>query len=242
MAIGQDFYGDSAYRDLENLSRLQSGQAYGYGVDAARYADPWMEERKKYIPELRNLVLNPGQIESSPFYKYLQETQMNQVKASNAARGLRNSGRGLMALQDRAAGVATSAYPMLFDQYALLSGLKQSSPAAAGLSYARGTERSQDYSQMAAAARGAGRGSLSSNQQTAPTTPWWMQPQYQAPSPASGGNSYSAALPYTYDTYTPSSGAGTGYVFSDYGATSFDPKGNVYEEYLPMDEYEYGEY
>lgn len=199
--MAQNFYADQPYQDFANLSRLQAQQSLGYGDQAARYADPFMGERADYQKRLRELIANPGAQESSPYYKYLMETQMNQVNAANAAKGLRNSGRGLTALQDRAAGVASQAY---FPQVQALTQLAQggSSPASAGASYAFGTSRSQDQSQMAQAARSAGQ-----TQQPVAQTPWWQQP-----------NATSSAAPTT-----PTSSYGLPYSGSSAGGTFGNP-------------------
>lgn len=262
MAVfGQNFYEDQPYQDFYNLSNLQSLQSTDYGNQAARYADPFMGERANYQERLRNLIANPGSQESSPFYKYLMDTQMNAVNAHNAATGNFRSGRGAMALQDRAAGVATQSY---FPQVAALTQLAQggASPAAAGLAYARGTERSQDYAQLAAAARAAGR---QPPPQQNNQTPWWMQPTpTQTPAATPANNGY--GLPYgglyggmsgqvSYNTpgYTPSSNAGTGYVSTDYGKTdfggggyqytpSYQPDQNTYDPYASYDTSSYGDF
>lgn len=229
MPIGQDYYADQPYRDFENLSRLQSGQALQYGDIAARYADPFQKEREKYQRRLSDLIATPGAIESSPFYRYLAETQMNAVRASNAAQGLTRSGRGLMALQDRAAGVASQSYFPQAELLALLAGARTSSPAAAGLAFARGGERSQDYAQLAQAARGLGRYQRPGAETAydpmsghAARLAMFNDPYFtrsNAPALNRGGQ---YGLPYAEDFYTPSSGAGTGYVSSDYGTTRFD--------------------
>ena len=232
-APGRNFYEDQPYQDFSNLSRLQSAQSLSYGNQAAAYADPFMGERKNYQERLRNLIANPGSQESSPFFKYLMETQMNAVAANNAARGLSRSGRGAMALQDRAAGVATQSY---FPQVAALTQLAQggASPAAAGLSFERGVRSSQDQAQMAAAARAAG-------QQPSRAAPAAPAP---APAPAStfglpyggGGGSYGGGGNYGYTDaksagYTPSAGAGTGYIEgsgggrADFGGGTFTTNG-----------------
>lgn len=198
MAIGENFYADQPYQDFANLSRLQAQQSLGYGDQAARYADPFMEQRKKEIARLERLQTNPGDITSSPTYQFLRDEEMNAVNASNAARGLRNSGRGLMALQDRAAGVASKYYfPLLQNQTQLAMG--GSSPASAGASYALGTSRSQDQSQMAQAARSAGQ-----TQQPVAQTPWWQQP-----------NATSSATTPTSSYGLPYSGISTGGTFGD---------------------------
>lgn len=234
--LGQvsNVYNDDPYTDFANLSNLQSSQSIGYGQQAARYADPFMDERANYQKRLRDLIANPGSQESSPFFKYLMETQMNQVNANNAARGLTKSGRGAMALQDRAAGVATQSY---FPQVQALTQLAQggASPAAAGISYERGVRASQDQAQMAAASRAAG-------QTRAPSTPNYYTPSdtpagQSAPAPQSYGLPYSQpTYGGSYNTpgqagyidtnagimpYVPSSGAGTGYISSDYGTYNF---------------------
>ena len=142
------------YENLAGLSQSQSGQSIGLGSSAAAMADPFAGERANYQKRLRDLIANPGGQDSSPYYKYLMDTQMAKVGASNAAGGFRNSGRGLMALQDRAAGVASQAYFPQVDALTKLA-MTGSNPGAAGQLFQEGASRSQDYAQMAAAAQGA---------------------------------------------------------------------------------------
>lgn len=188
--MAQNFYDDQAYQDANNLNRFQANQSLSYGDRAAALADPFMEQRKKEIDRLNLLQSNPGAIGTHPAFQFLRDEEMNAVNASNAAHGLRNSGRGLMALQDRAAGVASKYYfPLLQNQSNLA--MSGSSPASAGRSYASGTERSQDYSQMAMAARSAGQAPKSA------TPPWWEQ---AAKPVAASTTASSTGLPYSSST------------------------------------------
>lgn len=242
MAIGQDFYPDAGMDEISNLSRHQSAQALGYGDQAARYADPFMGERAGYQNQLRNLMANPGSFASSPYYQFAYDQGLNALQRKGGVR----SGNKLAALVRYGQGMAGQEY---FKQANLLSNLAMggSSPAAAGLAYARGTERSQDYNQLSAAARTAGKQGGAS---VAPSTPWWMQPQQMqtggSQSPGWTQTTYGAggSLPYSYPGggYTPSYGAGTGYMTSDSGTTTFggyDPMtdpywsdaGNTYDAY-----------
>jgi hypothetical protein len=213
MVIGTNFYADQAERDFQNLSNLQSAQALGYGDQAARYADPFMEERKQYQNALSKLISSPGEFSSSPFYKFAYDQGLNALQRKGNVR----SGNKLAELMRYGQGMATQTY---FPQANLLSNLAMSgsSPAAAGLSYARGTERSQDYAQMAAAAKaaaqnkggGQGGGQGSSDPFRAQTDAYTnrmdnsIAPSYE-----------------NYSYYQPVSGAGTGYVSSDYGTYNF---------------------
>lgn len=264
MALGQisNVYDDQPYQDFYNLSSAQSAQSLGAGDRAARYADPFMDERANYQKRLRDLIANPGSQESSPFFKYLMETQMNQVNANNAARGLTKSGRGAMALQDRAAGVATQAY---FPQVQALTQLAQggASPAAAGLSYERGVRTSQDQAQAAAAARAAGRSpapqSVPMSGSIPPASSYTgggaPAPSYALPySSGSSGSINTPGVSGYIDTangvmpYSPSSAAGTGYVSSDYGTYDFGTPAAGDSYYTPSygsaatPTYDYGNY
>lgn len=230
---GTYLYGDdAAYRDFANLSRAQSSQSLSAGERAAQLSDPYAEQRKRDIENLRLLESNPGSITTSPFYQFLKEQALSAVDSKNRALGLDKSGRGAMALADRAQQVATQAY------FPLLNNLTQraisgSSPTAAGVTYERSIGRSQDQSQMAAAARAAG--------QTRP--PQVSAPAPLAPTPPPAPQQYSGGygLPYSYglgsdvmpDTpgYQPSANAGTGYVLSDYGASDVNGPGSQYYSY-----------
>lgn len=216
-----------ALADLAQLAEMQAQQAQFFGNDASQLADPYgYKRRQKASDDLDLLLKNPGAIESSPFFKYLAERAMNEVKASNAARGFTNSGRGLLALQEAAQGSATKAFFPLAELYGKISGATNPfSPAAAGLALS-GYNRSQDYRAEAAAAK-----SLAERQKQQPTSagpPFgsnaWYEMYVNRPSSggAGGGASSSTGLPYSgagYDgAYTPSQGAGTGYLMNDEGS------------------------
>jgi hypothetical protein len=203
MALGTNFYANQDQMDAAALSRRQGNESLSRGYEAANLSDPFASQRPQYQTQLATLMYNPGQIETSPFYKYLQQTQMEGVKASNAARGFTNSGRGLMALQDRAAGVASQAYFPQAQLLSLLSGATTGSPAAAGNAFTRGSERSQDYKQQ----------SLAQKNYQPPSgpaqKPWYDTPFFNNNDPMFGGKS--SALPsggysQPYDYYQPSYG------------------------------------
>lgn len=243
MALGQisNYYANQGQMDAARLSRRQGNEALSRGYEAANLSDPFASQRPQYQTQLATLLSNPGQIETSPFYKYLQSTQMESVKASNAARGFTNSGRGLMALQDRAAGVATQAYFPQAQLLSLLAGANTGSPAAAGSAFARGSERSQDYGQQSLAQR---------NYQppAGPAQrPWYDTPFFNdrsSPGLPSGGYSQSYDYAPSYDYYTPSYGneLPTDYLTTDSGG--YDDSG--YDDYSSYDDYsgydDYSEY
>ena len=229
MAIGQNYYSDQAETDLINLARQQSGKALGYGDIAAAYADPFQGERPNYQKRLRDLVADPGSLTSSPFYQFALDQGMENINRRAAARGQRNSGNVLGELMRFGQGLASQTY---FPQADLLSRLAMSgsSPASAGLSYARGTERAQDYLAQAGAEKAAGeRGRV-------PPSSDFGQSRLSSMAAAAPGGAYSSGgfgLPYSGDSYessyktgggyTPSASAGTGYMTSDYGTTNFGP-------------------
>lgn len=236
MAIGTNFYGDQGLTDIEDLSRRQGKQSLIYGDQAARYADPFMGERGKYQKQLSDLLANPGSFASSPVYKFAYDQGLEALNRKGSLR----SGNKLAALEKYGQDMASQQY---FPQAKLLSDLAMggSSPAAAGLAYARGTERSQDQAQMSAAARAAG---SSQAYQPAGTSslPWYMSESLWGnkgsalpTGGASGGYGagYGGYGGYTGyggagSGYTPTYGAGTGYMTSDYGTTNF---GSLYQPY-----------
>ena len=233
--FGNRFYNDNS--EIASLSRRQGTEALDRGREAAALSDPFATERPRYKTDLATLLANPGQIESSPFYKYLRDTQMEGVKASNAARGFTNSGRGLMALQDRAAGVASQAFFPLVDRYSLLAGAHTGSPAAAGTNFARGSERSQDYGQQSLAQK------LYQPPPGPAQKPWYDTPFFNNSDPMFGGKS--SGLP-TGGGYTPRysdynlpswnesyGGGGDTYDFTggDYGGGDYYPDEGDYSDY-----------
>lgn len=243
---GTYLYGDdnSAYRNFANLSQAQVGQSLNAGERAAQLSDPYAEQRKRDIESLRLLTSNPGSITTSPFYQFLRDEQLNAVQSRNAATGNFRSGRGAMALQDRAAGVATQSY------FPLLNNLTQraisgSSPTAAGVTYERGVRASQDQAQLAAAARAAGqqrpptpdRGGISPAQDMMNRLP--AQPSYTPAGTSSFGLPYSGAVDDPLQAgwintangpmrYTPTADSGTGYVISDYGVSGVNGAASDY--------------
>lgn len=202
MAIGQNFYADQPEQDFSNLSRLQSGQALQYGDRAAQYADPFMGERKQYQNQLSNLMANPGSFASSPTYQFAFNQGLEALNRRSAASGKTGSGNYLADLMKYGQGMASQQF---FPQANLLAGLAQggSSPAAAGLSYARGADRSQDYAQLSQMAKSAGQKQ--------------GQPQGQ---PQGGGMNYMRGFDESMKSAFPGSGysgGGTGLPSGGYG-------------------------
>jgi len=245
--FGSPVYNNDAYGDIANLSNHQSQYSLSAGDQAARYSDPFMDERKYQIQRLRNIQDKPMEaLNNSPFYKFLIDQQLAAVDAKNRASGHSRDFRGQAALMDRAAGTASQAYfPLL--QNATQLAMSGSSPTAAGVTYARGVERSQDQRQMGAAARAAantpppaGGGGFNPSLNAfgqpdrgpQPFNPsggiGTYQPQTYQPSsfgmPYSGGYASGDVMP----GYTPSSMAGTGYSMSDYGVQDLSGPGSEY--------------
>jgi len=148
-----DFYGNPGLTDIEDLSRRQGKQSLLYGDQAARYADPFMGERGKYQKKLSDLLDDPGSFTSSPLFKTAYDMGLEALNRKGSLR----SGNKMAALEKYGQDKTAELY---FPQAKLLSDLAMSgsSPAAAGLAYSRGTERSQDQAQMSAAARAANSG------------------------------------------------------------------------------------
>lgn len=249
MAIGQNFYADQPEQDFANLSRLQSSQALGYGDQAARYADPFMDQRKQYQNQLSNLMANPGSFASSPTYQFAFNQGLEALNRRSAASGKTGSGNYLADLMKYGQGMASQQF---FPQANLLAGLAQggSSPAAAGLAFARGGDRSQDYAQMAQAARSAGQKQGQPQGQPQGGGMNYMRGFDESMKSAFPGSGYSGggtglpsggAMPYGggMGGYTPSEGAGTGYMTSDYGQTNFGGGGM---DYQPFDAGGYGSF
>lgn len=155
-----------------------------------------------------------------------------------------------MALQDRAQQIASQAYFPQVQALSNLAGVNSSSPAAAGIAFTGGVNRSQDQAQMAQAAR--------SYQPSSPPAPMtWPSYGGVSPSPSNtafgtstglpSGGYYGGQNPSTMtnaqlqteaNSYSPGginysgTGAGTGYVSSSNGGlTTFDNGIGTYDPY-----------
>lgn len=185
--------------DFQNTALQNAATAEFFGNEAAKVADPYgYQRRTKAADSFDRLLAHPGAINSSPFYKYLTERAMAATRAGNAAGGFRNSGRGLMALQDAAQGAATKAFFPLAELYGKASGaLNPFSPLAAGYML-RGADSASGYRDAAALAK-----NLASRQTpgSGGGLPWWMQPM----SSSSGGTVPGTGLPTGGASYMPSS-------------------------------------
>lgn len=241
MALGEisDFYGPED--TFSNLTRNQSGQSVGYGYEAARLADPFANERKQYQNSLRELTSNPGSFSSSPFYKFAYEQGLNALQRKGTVR----SGNKLAALMSYGQDRASQSYFPQAQLLSTLAGATTGSPAAAGLAVSGAFNRSQDQASIAAAQKAAAqKNGMSGNSMFG-----GYSPGSYAPAPTSGGGYYptgytpgSGSLPtYGYGPapiYQPSSGAGTGYVSSDYGTYDFGTGASGDSYYTPN--YGYG--
>ena len=200
---GQPYYSD-AYDDIYNAAKLGSTQAQFYGNEAAKVADPYGYKRRNDAADKFDALLeNPGSINSSPVFKYLRQQQMAPVRAYNAAHGLGQSGRGMLALQDAAKRSSTTAFFPLLEAYGKASGAFNPLSTSAAAYAMRGSERSMDYDQLAAAAKGAAGAPPPSA-----GLPWWMQ---GTSSFGSGGGGSSLPTGGSSGTYTPAQLAGAGY-------------------------------
>lgn len=183
---------------------------------AAR-ADPYSAKRDQ-------LVNDPaGALENNPFFKYLQEKYIASVTASNAAKGLRNSGRGMMAIGEAGQKAASGFY------FPYLQSLGRPETGANTYLNALSIQDRQNGRIVS----GGGGGSMRQPQQQ-------QQRQETMPAPAFGQPrqtpAATSALPYSNGTDpsqmtlsqllasdNSSAGSGTGYVVSDYGTTQFMP-------------------
>lgn len=232
MAIGQDFYGDQPEQNIANLSQAQSAQALNYGDRAAAYADPFMAQRGQYQTQLSRLMANPGEFSSSPAYQFAYTQGLDAINRKGGVR----SGAKLAQLMQYGQGMAGQQYG---NQAKLLSDLAVggSSPSAAGIAYSSGTNRSQDYAQLAAAAKAAGqnKGANPANSAT-PATPPVNSTQSQLDSMRPGTTPYlpgsSTRGPDNYQ-FEPTPGGGTGYVQSQYGTYDFGSPRNGDSLYTP---------
>lgn len=183
-------YGSYLYSPEDQYAKFgqeESNWAQGAGNIAANLADPFAKQRPQYQTMLSDLMKNPGNVTTSPYYKFLVDEALNQTQARAAAMGLNNSGRRLAALSDRAQGAASQAFFPLAKLYSNLAGVNEGSPAAAGGLYLRGSERGQDYR----AIRDANRYGTSSGG----GQPWWMDPSIFADPYFTGGRGGGGGLP-----------------------------------------------
>lgn len=224
-----------AYEDIASLANLQSGQSQFAGLEGAKLADPFMNQRSAYQNQLKTLMENPGAFASSPTYKFAFDQGLDALNRRAAATGKTGSGNYLSDLMKYGQQMAGQQFFPQANLLAMLAGATTGSPAAAGLSYTGGINRSQDQQSIGAVAR-----ALRSNQTQNQLQPQnWMQQMNQGGSSGtglpSGGYSIPASYsPYTGPGYMPSADAGTGYMTSDYGATVF---GNGGSAYSPTDIY-----
>ena len=255
MAIGSNFYGEGD--ELNNLFRSQANQSINAGYNAADLADPFRNERKGYQNSLRSLMANPGEFSSAPVYKFAYDQGLNALQRKGSVR----SGNKLAALMKYGQDAASQLYFPQANLLSTLSGATTGSPAAAGLAVSGAFNRAQDQRQMGAAAGMYGGGSRA-QPAGGSGLPWymseslWGSPASTSALPTGGsagsygssyGGGYGYSPSYSYGGmgggYTPSSAAGTGYMTSDYGTTTFGGDyGGGYGGYDPYGMSGYSDY
>lgn len=163
-----------AYEDIAGLNNLQSAQSQFAGQQGAQLADPFASQRGQYQNQLSTLLSNPGSIESSPLFQFSYQKGLDALNNHLAGTGQFNSGNALRAASDYNAGAITNQFFPQANLLATLSGATTGSPAAAGMSYVGGINRSQDQRSMAQAAKnfGAQPSAMDSG------TPWWATPDW----------------------------------------------------------------
>lgn len=236
--------------DISGLFDQQANQSIGVGNVAASLADPFKNERGAYQNSLRSLMSNPGEFSTSPVYKFAYDQGLNALQRKGSVR----SGNKLAELMKYGQGMASQLYFPQANLLSTLSGATTGSPAAAGMSYTSAYNRSQDQRQAgkAAGAYGAGGGMSSGGS----STPWWMDNSRYASQDAeraalagtyggsySGGGGYGGGGYSGYgSSYIPVSNAGTGYVDTGYGTTTWDGGGMNYDPYGLSGYSDYGDY
>ena len=81
---------------------------------------------------------NPGEFASSPVYKFAFDQGLEAVNRTAGAKGLLNSGNRLLDLTKFGQGLAGQQFFQMAPMLGRFAGADTSSPAAAGISYARG--------------------------------------------------------------------------------------------------------
>ena len=148
-AIVGGYYGGSAGAVM---GRWLGGQAEGGDSDpnTTQIADPFASERPRYQGQLRNVMANPGDIASHPFYSFARDQGLGAVNSSLGARGLLGSGSRLTELTDYATGSASRGFTSLAGILAGLSGSTVGSPGeAARLAQAQAQYGASSDMQMA---------------------------------------------------------------------------------------------
>jgi hypothetical protein len=220
----RDFYDN----DFAGLANRQANDSLASGNIFAQMADPVMGERRGHMNSLKKLLESPGDFASSPVYKFAYEQGLDNLKREDAASGRLGSGNRLAALMNYGVGKASQLYYPQANLLAKLAGYDSSSPAAGALSASHAFGRSQDQQSMGAAAKAYG--NQPQGQQGAP---WWMSHANYGkghafsdnPNALPSGGSIPYMGGYSAPKYSPSQGAGTGYMQSDFGTTGFGPSG-----------------
>lgn len=225
-----------AYEELADLGRQQGWESRNVGNTASRMADPFAPERFNYQNQLRKLMEKPGDFASSPTYKFAFDQGLDAVNRKAAASGMLGSGNRLAELTRFGQGLASQQFFPQANLLAQLSGATTGSPAAAGLAYSGAIGRGQDQESMASLARSLGRAQaprMQSNQFGTGLPSGGSMPSQSGgfygnfgimPSFSGGYGSEGSYGGYgtspTYG-YGPSQDAGSGYMQSDYGTTTF---------------------
>ena len=215
-----------AYDELADLTQQQSFQSKNIGNTAASLADPFSGERRGYQNQLRQLMANPGQFGSSPAYQFAFDQGLEALNRKAAAGGMLGSGNRLAELTKYGQGMAGQQFFNQANLLSRLSGVDSSSPAAAGIAYSGGMNRSQDQSGMSAVARALGRqpqgqpqGGMQTGLPSGGAFPSMSGGSYSGY--GSGGTINDMLGGYGGGGYTPSYGSGGGFMQSDYGQTNF---------------------
>lgn len=147
--------------------------------DAAAMADPFRGERGHYQGILRNIYSTSSEgglegggigdfIRSNPAYEFTREEALRGVNRQAAGKGLFRSGNAMAALQDRAAGLASTTYESEINRIMTMAGATSGSPAVAGQLGARagGIEAAGTQNMLGQIGYGIQRGISAFNQPT----------------------------------------------------------------------------
>ena len=95
---------------------------------AKGYLEPFINSGESALPEIQAMLgikgtFNPEYITSRPDYKFVQKETKEAVERSAAAQGSLLSGETLMAVQDRAGGIASQEFGKHYDRLMGLAGI-----------------------------------------------------------------------------------------------------------------------
>ncbi len=140
VAVGVGTVAGSYFGSKKKSGGIKSGgktlkQILPYAEKTKDQIDPYAEYRQEMADTLYGYVTGKKSISTDPGYQFTMQQAMQETNRAASAKGFNRSGNVMVAMQDRAANVASQQYGSIIDRLTNLAGASSQNAISAGQQY-----------------------------------------------------------------------------------------------------------